>query len=126
MVTSPLRQRMQRCSPVSESCSLVAIEALKSLFPTPPHHHPPASESYFPQEARGFVQLNSSPHPRPSLKYVPRPASPLRALLEFPVGGMRYRVLWVRPLSSERHATLGSTTASHEPTMAFFAGVACA
>ena len=76
-------------APVSESDALVAIQALKALFATTLHQHPPGSDPYFPQEARGFVQLNSSPHPLHSLKHGPRPASPLRGQLESCVGGCR-------------------------------------
>ncbi len=42
---------------------LRAIEAINPHFALALHHPTPASESYFPQEARGFVQLNSFPHP---------------------------------------------------------------
>jgi hypothetical protein len=47
----------------SETRPLLVSAAIKPHFGVAQHHHPHASESYFPQEARGFVQLNSFSHP---------------------------------------------------------------
>jgi hypothetical protein len=61
---------------LSETRPLVASDAIKPHFAVAQRHHPPASESYFPQEARGFVQLNSFSHPLPSSQHACRSARP--------------------------------------------------
>jgi Peptidase family M28 len=43
--------------------SRVASDAVNPHFAVVQHHHPPASGTYFPQEAQGSVQLNSFSHP---------------------------------------------------------------
>jgi hypothetical protein len=58
---------------LSKTRPLVASDALKPHFAVALRRHPPASESYFPQEARGFVQLNSFSHPLLSRNHALRP-----------------------------------------------------